>query len=617
MAEEVSQNILCAMSKKSAALARQPERLPAWLHRATLFESNKAMRTESSYQRRKSLQHPDEISATDSNSSVWSDILPHLDLALDRLSDADRSVLLQHYYEGKSFPAIAAIDASPAATVQKRCRRALDKLASILRGKNLVITTTTLAAGFTAEFAKAAPPALLQTAAAQALSSSYSTTQLSIYMAAKSKAFIPLALFLSFTPLIFQQVAISRVVRENEKTLAILTDHSPAGQTRSSRQLSVTRRTAGSGRMTIDILSRAYDESQNSGMLKSLAFEKMIENLTADQLAELIPEAIHFPESWEKRSDLLRVLSGALAKTDPERAVRATFAEDPRGEISIRAQISHVLAAWALKEPDSAFSFFQKIYEDRAFNPLTEGGLAWSFNISTLHEGMLQVLITVGSPHARAVILMAPEYIRADALSNSTGMPTEGQYMDNNHVPARIQTQNLYNFIPLIREFIPAEKRNGAFENLVSGVSSFPKHHDEILAGWIHHSELYLDERKMIAESYAIQKMGSYYNSFPLSGSAEQLKIQASTKQWLEENIPNDADEIFAKAKNETYQREMIQVKWRIESMAKNLEILDSDLIQQLDGKFFGEMLPQAIEQAKRIKDPEKRERIIRRLQEI
>ena len=61
LAEEISQNILCALAKKASSLAKTPDLLPAWLHRATLYESSKAMRSESSYQRRKQLQHPDAI----------------------------------------------------------------------------------------------------------------------------------------------------------------------------------------------------------------------------------------------------------------------------------------------------------------------------------------------------------------------------------------------------------------------------------------------------------------------------------------------------------------------------------------------------------------------------
>ena len=66
IAEEISQNILCALAKKAASLARNPDRLAAWLHRATLYESSNAMRAETSQQRRKLLQVPAETPPEDS-----------------------------------------------------------------------------------------------------------------------------------------------------------------------------------------------------------------------------------------------------------------------------------------------------------------------------------------------------------------------------------------------------------------------------------------------------------------------------------------------------------------------------------------------------------------------
>lgn len=61
LAEEISQNILCTLAQKAPSLATKPELLAAWLHRATLFESSKAMRTEISQQQRQQLRHPDDI----------------------------------------------------------------------------------------------------------------------------------------------------------------------------------------------------------------------------------------------------------------------------------------------------------------------------------------------------------------------------------------------------------------------------------------------------------------------------------------------------------------------------------------------------------------------------
>jgi DNA-directed RNA polymerase specialized sigma24 family protein len=44
LSEDVSQKVLSILARKAGLLALNPERLPAWLHRTTLYESLKAMR---------------------------------------------------------------------------------------------------------------------------------------------------------------------------------------------------------------------------------------------------------------------------------------------------------------------------------------------------------------------------------------------------------------------------------------------------------------------------------------------------------------------------------------------------------------------------------------------
>ena len=104
LAEEVSQNVFCAVIKKKKQLLKHPERIPGWLHRAALFESKMAMRKELSHQKRKQLQHPDEVPETgEETDAAWLMALPHLDAALNRLPDSDRRVVLQHYFQGLSL----------------------------------------------------------------------------------------------------------------------------------------------------------------------------------------------------------------------------------------------------------------------------------------------------------------------------------------------------------------------------------------------------------------------------------------------------------------------------------------------------------------------------------
>jgi RNA polymerase sigma factor (sigma-70 family) len=220
LAEEITQNVLCAVARKAAILAHKPGSFPAWLHRSTLFECTTAMRKEAVRQRRmQDLPHPDNhLTDPDDEFARWQQALPHLDLALNKLPEADRRVLLLHFFESLPFPRIAALLGKSPAAVQKQSVRALEKLSRLLRSKNAVVPVALLAAGLTAESAKATPLGLIPAFTAHALSTTTGMSGLSIMIATHQKILIPCSLLLMATPLILQQRAIARA----ESNLAAL-----------------------------------------------------------------------------------------------------------------------------------------------------------------------------------------------------------------------------------------------------------------------------------------------------------------------------------------------------------------------------------------------------------
>jgi len=603
LAEEVSQNILCALANKASSLARNPDLLPAWLHRATLFESSKAMRSESSHQRRKQLQQPDEIASAD---SPWSDAIPHLDLALDKLSESDRGILLLHFFENRPFPKIAqALGKNPAA-VQKQSQRALAKLARILRGRGVTLTATAIAAGLTTELAKAAPVALLQSAATAVLtgSATYSTTGLTLMFATKSKVLIPLVLLLLLAPLIFQQVAISRALNRNENLrIQLATTAPPTERNGSFRQYPVAIRSTPSGRITINTLSRALDQAKRGGPLAWIA---------SDQLVELIPRAVALSESWNKRTELLAYLIHALAKVDSELAVRTVVAADPRGRmIGSGSGLDAAFAAWADKDLDSALAYFQKIESDREINSMSEGAVAWGTSLNNLHAALLGSMVAAKSPRIREVLLMAPNATRPMALKNAMDRPSLGLGMTHES-PSYNLNRNLLNFIPLIREFIPEKERTETLQRLLIDLRQPGRSYASELGEVMDQVDLLPSEKRTISQSYALEEISTLFNTTP---PPDREDVETRTRQWLEQHVPDQAGEIFNEAKATAYRHEQFQTKSRIESMARDLEITDAWLIQQLTSNRFGEMLPQALEQSQRIKDPDKRAEVIRHLQ--
>ena len=175
------------------------------------------MRKERSFQKRKQMQHPDDILETvEPGQSAWSLALPQLDAALDRLSDSERNLILQHYFEGKTFPQIGELQSRPAGTVQKQCRRAVEKLSRLLKKKGVAVSATVVASGLGAQLGKAASVPLVTKISTHALAEGahYSATSLTLFMASKSKPMVAVLLVAVLTPLGFQQAAILRASAE-------------------------------------------------------------------------------------------------------------------------------------------------------------------------------------------------------------------------------------------------------------------------------------------------------------------------------------------------------------------------------------------------------------------
>jgi RNA polymerase sigma-70 factor (ECF subfamily) len=614
MAEEISQNVLCAVVRKAASLARHPERLPAWLHRATLFESSKAMRSEASHQRRKQLVHPDAIASTaDDDPAAWNAAMPMLDLALDRLPDADRRIVLRHYFEGKSFNQIGAEVSRPAATVQKQCRRALDKLARTLRGKGVTLSVAALASGLAAQSAKAAPATLLKSAAAKALAgaASYSTTSLTLFMAMKSKAALPIALLVLLTPLGMQQLAISRAAANNERLRETLATHETSARRTSATPI-LRSVSAGQKRITIDMLRRAQEEADRT-TLKRIEFGEMVSRLTAEELVTLIPQTFTQPGPWDGRNSLLRMLVTALAKTDPGLAVRTACSADPQQPIIPNAGIELALFRWATVEPDQALEWLRELHG-------TPSGSNWhAFN--QYQAAVAAPLILSGSPRVREVLTLSPdvypEYVLRDAMGLLDEAAPNGDVTD-------FTVEAFSRFLPWIREYVAEERTRGGSQLDRRQAVAYLLHEtgwkrtpiDNPVPGKILETiDLLPTERRMIAESHAQAMLGTLYNTSP---KPERTKVETTAREWLETHMPDAADEIFGQSLSIVTSNEKRQIGYALKNLADRKVIRDFDIIQDLerhDFSEFPEFLPQALEHAGRIKDPVKRAEMIHKLQ--
>ncbi len=599
LAEEVSQNILCALAKKAAALAENPDLLPAWLHRATLYESSKAMRSESSYQRRKQLQASGDSAGTCSN---WIEALPHLDQALDKLPEPDRHVLLQHFFESHPFPKIAqALGKSPAA-VQKQSQRAIEKLSRILRSKGVTLSATVLATGLISELAKAAPASLLKTATTAVLTgtATYSTTGLTLMFATKSKALIPVVILLCAAPLALQQIAISNVKRQNDALRSKLSlADSPTSEFTPRRNVTAARGSGISTNLDIMVLVEDCDEAQRLNALRRDAFAVKLSALPPETLVKLIGEGAALRIQLDKKSALLRALVTALAETDTEVALSTAIANFEAGpefaNLISRTDLGRHFSTWAYTDPAAAFAWFKTQEASTKFEPLADRQL-WDSNIYTFKIPLVGMLVSTKSPLLSEFLSSLRQeersYLIHQALGDRYGKRTADEL-----------AVWLASFVSVIREYLPENDRDLAFQSIGR---SFQMHFAALPSAsiFLTHADLESDEREIFARQIACSTLAVGHS--PPDPKLD-ARIDADVKAWLEKELPGKADEVMSEARERAAKGRFQQAKQRIEDLQRRNDITDRDLADALTKDDLKSHLPEALKLAERIKDPQTR----------
>ena len=121
LAQEVTQLVFIRLAKAAPKLRGDAE-LAAWLHRTTVNASIDLWRSES--RRRAREEQAVAMQANPAEDQIWTELAPHLDEALDELTDADRQAILLRFFEQRDCtlgtrPSVALSHDGPIATPRR------------------------------------------------------------------------------------------------------------------------------------------------------------------------------------------------------------------------------------------------------------------------------------------------------------------------------------------------------------------------------------------------------------------------------------------------------------------------------------------------------------------
>jgi RNA polymerase sigma factor (sigma-70 family) len=161
LARDIAQTVFVDLARRVAA-RRGPEvnddgHLAAWLHRHTCFVASNVRRSEQRRLTRERLANAMDTHDSETD-SVWQQLAPVLDEAIQELSPADRDALLLRFYERLDLRAVGAALGVSDDTAQKRVSRAIERLRALLVGRSVTLSVGVLA-GLLAERAIEAAPA--------------------------------------------------------------------------------------------------------------------------------------------------------------------------------------------------------------------------------------------------------------------------------------------------------------------------------------------------------------------------------------------------------------------------------------------------------------------------
>ncbi len=161
LAKDVAQAVFIQLARKARTI-RSGNALPGWLYRVTHHQAANAVRAERT-RRQYEMEAVDMVPSNDPSPAAWESIAPHLEEAMNTLSQQDQNAVLQRFFQGRSWREVGTALALSDDAAQKRVGRALDKLRLHLSRRGIAVSTSVIGMALAVNAVQAAPSGLAST----------------------------------------------------------------------------------------------------------------------------------------------------------------------------------------------------------------------------------------------------------------------------------------------------------------------------------------------------------------------------------------------------------------------------------------------------------------------